>query len=957
MTVKLPVTDFFRSEVTVMNIFKQFTNRSLKENKTRTIVTIIGIILSVAMFTATMEAFVTVQSYLVNYAEMYNGKYHVGFYDVEFDDVSKITEDDRVEKYTYIQDIGYAEIGSSNEYKPYLYIAGIPTDFTDVMPIHLTEGRLPENSSEIVVSDHLYSNGGVQLKLGQKITLQVGQRQWTDLLNISEEEYKALEGDNWQKLTQQRSFWKSDNEEAQEVLINTKEKTYTVVGFCVRPAQSSIEPYSAPGYTAFTINESGNINTQSIYTVLENPAEYGKFNTDIINSLSGIGSSTNNDLLMYSFNSFDSAFPVLAVGLLSILIGIIVFGSVSLIYNSFSISVSERTKQFGILKSIGATKKQIRKSVLYEAAVLCVIGIPIGLISGCLGIAVTFHFLSDSISTFLADLTELKMQFVFSPSAIIAASVISFVTVIISAYIPARKAIKINPIESVRQSNEIKIKRRSVKVSPLTQKLFGFEATLSSKNFKRNKRKYRTTVFSLFVSVVLFISASSLATYFTDIVEAESQDMNYDVAINVFNYEDRTDGEPFTETEEFRTKLYNGLKFVKGIDEFTLTQDMGTEFNVDKKYISEEYLNMVNKERDGSSDKENELNGLFTYNFIDDDAFRRLLKKEGINEDGYFDKENPKALVYDMGTHIYQENNKEKVYIVPFLNKDAFPTTLKITEVLPWFTEDNVEYYYFGKTVVKDGITYYVYDIARDEGEEFDEDTKRYLTEEEAVSYLNISVGAFLTEKPYFAGYNTNLIYPESVKEKVMLEGYWQTHAYILCEDHNKIASDVSRLVREIGGDTNHVSVYDYAAEIESIRALVTIAKVLAYGFIVLISLIAAANVFNTISTNISLRRREFATLKSVGITSKGMRKMMTFESILYGAKSLLFSLPVSLAMTYLVYLVASDSGYSMGFYVPWDKFIIAIASVFIIVALSMVYSIKKVNKENTVETLRNENI
>ena len=940
-----------------MNIFKQFTNRSLKENKTRTVVTIIGIILSVAMFTATMEAFVTVQSYLVNYAEMYNGKYHVGFYDVEFDDVSKITEDDRVERYTYIQDVGYAEIGSSNEDKPYLYIAGVPTDFTDVMPIHLTEGRLPENSSEIVVSDHLYSNGGVKLKLGQKITLQVGQRQWTDLLNISEEEYKALEGDNWQKLTQQRSFWKSDNEEAQEVLINTKEKTYTVVGFCVRPDQSSIEPYSAPGYTAFTINETGNINTQSIYTVLEKPAEYGKFNTDIINSLSGIASSTNSDLLMFSFNSFDSAFPVLAVGLLSILIGLIVFGSVSLIYNSFSISVSERTKQFGILKSIGATKKQIRKSVLYEAAVLSVVGIPIGLVSGCLGIAVTFHFLSDSISTFLADLTELKMQFVFSPSAIIAASVISFVTVIISAYIPARKAIRINPIESVRQSNEIKIKRRSVKVSPLTQKLFGFEATLSSKNFKRNKRKYRTTVFSLFVSVVLFISASSLATYFTDIVEAESQDMNYDVAINVFNYEDRTDGEPFTETEEFRTKLYNGLKFVKGIDEFTLTQDMGTEFNVDKKYISEEYLNMVNKERDGLADKENELNGLFTYNFIDDDAFRRLLKKEGINEDGYFDKENPKALVYDMGTHIYQENNKEKVYIVPFLNKDAFPTTLKITEVLPWFTEDNVEYYYFGKTVVKDGITYYVYDIARDEGEEFDEDTKRYLTEEEAVSYLNISVGAFLTEKPYFAGYNTNLIYPESVKEKVMLEGYWQTHAYILCEDHNKIASDVSRLVREIGGDTNHVSVYDYAAEIESIRALVTIAKVLAYGFIVLISLIAAANVFNTISTNISLRRREFATLKSVGLTSKGMRKMMTFESILYGVKSLLFSLPVSLAMTYLVYLVASDSGYSMGFYVPWDKFIIAIASVFIIVALSMVYSIKKVNKENTVETLRNENI
>ena len=942
-----------------MNIFKQFTNRSLKENKTRTIVTIIGIILSVAMFTATTEAFVTVESYLINYAETYNGKYHVGFYDIKTDDVSKITEDERVEKYTYIQDIGYAEIGSSNEAKPYLYIAGVPTDFTDVMPIHLTEGRLPENSSEIVVSDHLYSNGGVQLKLGQKITLQVGQRQWTDLLNISEEEYKALDGDNWQKLTQQRPFCEPDGKNAEEILINTEEKTYTVVGFCVRPDRSSIEPYTAPGYTAFTINEPGNTNMQSVYTVLKEPIEYEKFNKDILNSLSGIiiGSSINHDLLMYSFNSFDSAFPVLVVGLLSILIGLIVFGSVSLIYNSFSISVSERTKQFGILKSIGATKKQIKKSVLYEAAVLCVIGIPIGLVSGCLGIAITFHFLSDSISTFLADLTDLKMQFVFSPLAIIAASALSFITVIISAYIPARKAIKINPIESVRQSNEIKIKRRSVKVSPLTQKLFGFEATLSSKNFKRNKRKYRVTVFSLFVSVVLFISASSLATYFTDIVNAESQDMKYDVAVNVFNYEDRTDGEPFTDTEEFRTKLYNGLKTVNGINEFTLNQQMGTDFNINKKYISEEYLNMINKEHSGSEDKKNEINGMFTYNFIDDDAFRRLLKEEGLSEKGYFDKENPKALVYDMGTHIYQTDNKERVYIVPFLNTDNISSTIEIDKTLTFFEENGETYCYYGETVVKDGTTYYVYDIGRDEGEEFDEATKRYLPEEKAVSHISISIGSVLQEKPYFAGHDTNLIYPESVKDEVMLEGYSQTHAFILCDDHTKVAGDVTRLVRDIDGDSNHVSIVDYAAEIESTRALVTVAKVLAYGFIILISLIAAANVFNTISTNISLRRREFATLKSVGLTSKGMRRMMTFESILYGVKSLLFSLPVSLVMTYLVYLVASDSGYEMGFYVPWDKFIIAIASVFIIVALSMVYSIKKVNKENTVETLRNENI
>ena len=937
-----------------MNIFKQFTLRSLKENKTRTLVTIIGIILSVSMFTATMEAFVTVQNYLVNYAEMNNGKFHVGFVDVKNDDVSKITEDERVEKYTYIQEIGYAEIGSVNEYKPYLYIAGIPADFTDIMPIHLTEGRLPENSSEIVVSDHLFTNGDVQLKLGQEITLGVGQRQWSELVNITDEEYEALEGDSWAKLSQEYPLMKSDGEEPTEQLINTTKKTYTVVGFCVRPDEQYLEPYSAPGYTAFTINEEGNTNLSTVYAVISKPSDYSQFNLDIV-KLIEVNSLVNHDLLMYSFQSFNSAFPGLVIGLLSILIGLIVFGSVSLIYNTFSISVSERTKQFGILKSVGATKKQIRKSVLYEAAVLCVIGIPVGLISGCLGIAVTFHFLSDSISTFLADLTDLKMQFVFSPFAILAASAISFVTVIISAYIPARKAIKINPIESVRQSNEIKIKRRSVKVSPLTQKFFGFEATLSSKNFKRNKRKYRTTVFSLFVSVVLFISASSLATYFTDIVDAESQDMQYDVAVNVYDFGSMEISGDVEITDELIAKLYDSIKSIDNVNEMAFSRTMSTEYVVDNSFISEEYKAMRRQQFTDHTDKE-EYYGLFVYNFVDDEAFRELLRDEGLSEKDYFDESNPRALLYDKATYIYQTDNKETVYSISFLNKDKFPGEIIASELMESFIKDGAEYFCFGREE-KDGKTVYKYDIARDEGEEIDPATAIYLSEEDAKRTVSINIGATVSEKPYFISNSTNLIYPASFKSIVMAQGSFDARAFILTDEHKKVTDDITKLLRNTGGNATNISVYDYASEIESTRALVTIAKVLSYGFIVLISMIAAANVFNTISTNISLRRREFATLKSVGLTSKGMAKMMTFESLLYGLKSLMFSLPVSLGVTYLVYLVARDSGYEMGFYVPWDKFIIAIFSVFIIVALSMVYSMIKINKENTVETLRNENI
>ena len=924
-----------------MNIFRQFTLRSLKENKIRTIVTIIGIILSVAMFTATIEAFVTVESYLISYAEMYNGKYHVGFSDIEKDDFDSISEDERVKDYTYIQQIGYAEIGSQNEYKPYLYIAGIPSDFTSIMPVHLIQGRLPENSSELVVSEHLYLNGNVSLSVGQQITLEVGHRQLTQpeegsLLILSQEiPLRGSEG---------------------EVLTDTQTKTYTIVGICLRPDES-IERYEAPGYTAYTINEADNDGTYTIFTVLDKPYKNQEFYVSIKEELGIMWGNINYDLLMFSFQSFNSAFPVLVIGLMTILIGLIVFGSVALIYNSFSISVSERTKQFGILKSIGATKKQIRKSVLYEAAVLCIIGIPIGLIAGCFGIAITFYFLNDTISTLLADLTDLKMRLVLSPLAIIISGLIGFVTVIISAYIPASKAIKINPIDSVRQTREIKIKRKSVRVSPLTGRIFGFEATLSSKNFKRNKRKYRATVFSLFVSVVLFVSASSLSAYFTDVVEIESGDMNYDVAVEMydFSYLDVTGAAEVT--DELIGKLSDGIRAVEGIEEAAFIQNMSTEYDIDNAFISKEYRDMLSREQVYTSENQY-LNTVFTYNIIDDEAFRRLLKENGLDEGDYFDKNNPKTLVYDKSTYIYQNDNKERVYTVPFLDSNAFPATLEITKVLPYFEEDGEYYHYFGQTEEIDDKLYYVYDIARDEGEEPDDTTKRRLSENEAVSRVKIAVGEILSERPYFVGNGTHLIYPESVKDGISFsEGAWDINCYIITSEHKKVTEDIKQLKNDIAGSANNISIIDYAAEIESTRALVTIARVLAYGFIILISMIAAANVFNTISTNISLRRRELATLRSVGLTRKGLAKMMIFESLLYGIKSLAFSLPVSLGVTCIIWFTVFDSGYYMSFYVPWDVLLIAILSVFVIVAISMLYSVKKVSRENTVEALRNENI
>lgn len=929
-----------------MNIFKQYTKHNLKENKTRTIVTIIGIILSVAMFTATTESFATVENYFIKYAEENSGKFHVGFFDVESKDIAKITEDERVKSYTCMSEIGYADIGSTNAYKPYIYIAGISKDYTDTMPIKLTEGRLPENSSEILISEHLYSNGGVNLKLGQTITLNVGQRQYTELIGISDEEYDRLGGDNWAKLSQQQGIVTNDNDEIEEQLINTKEKTYTVVGFCERGDQWVVEPYSAPGYTAYTIDDGSETIRSSVYTILKNSGKYDDFQQDVLGALDGISSCINSDLLMFTFKRTDSSFVVLAIGFLTLLISLIVFGSVSLIYNSFSISVSERTKQFGILKSIGATKSQIKKSVIYEAVILCAIGIPLGLISGCGGIALTFHLLSGTIDTLLST-SSTKMEFVLSPAALALSSILSFITVIISAYIPAKKAIKINPIEAVRQSNDIKLNRRSVKVSPLIQKLFGFEATISAKNFKRSKKKYRITVFSLFVSVVLFISASSLAIYFTDILTAESELYDYDISVEMFDYDDDSN---------VSQELFNSIGTLKGIDKMTLVKFIGTEYKVDSEYISDDFKKMLEKEYVGAITSYSYGETIFI-GFLDDDSFKELLKDNKLNENDYFDKDNPKAVLYDMSTHVFQHsNNKTRTYINSYLNKDKISDGLEVIEEQHEIYKDD-KCYYLTKEEEKNGVTYNIYTPAYDEGEEIDENDKILLPKSEAITKHTYNIGAVIKNKPYYISSGTFLIYPQSLKGSIYAENSQRCSTYIITDEHEKVSQEISKIISDMGLDNSDTYLNDYTAETETMKAFVTIAEVLAYGFIILISMIAAANVFNTISTNISLRRREIATLKSIGLTGKGMRKMMLFESILYGVKSLLFSMPVSLAITYLIYYIVSDSGYEMSFYVPWGTFLTAIISVFIIVALSMVYSMKKVNKENTVETLRNENI
>ncbi|MCM1544520.1 MAG: ABC transporter permease [Ruminococcus sp.] len=902
-----------------MNIFRRYTLQSLKKNKTRTIVTIIGIILSVAMFTATTEALVSAQNYMLNYTAKTTGSYYIGYDNVDKDTLGKIRNDAEVKDVGVLQSVGYANIGSSNDGKPYLFIAGMDDKYTDLVPIGLISGRLPENENEIVVSGHVNSNGDVNVKLGDTLELDVGQR-----------------------VSDGYTFWQNQMLTDEEKLTDTVKKTYTVVGLSNRPPLE-VEPYDAPGYTAYTVASKDDAANSSVFITTRHIRNVKSF---ISQRGSAYGDpNINSAYLNYSGVTLDDGLMILLYGFGAILILLIMFGSISLIYNSFSISVSERTKQFGLLKSIGATKKQMMHSVYFEAGVLSLIAVPFGLISGCAGIAITFACLGDKFDSFLSrDIEGLSMTFHFAPIALVAAALISILTTFISAYIPAKRAIRITAIEAIRQSADINTKARNVKTSKLTYKLFGFEGMIASKNFKRNKKRYRTTVLSLFVSIVLFITASSFCSYFAKSFEYErgAAMRDYDISVDASFDDEKTEA------------LYKDLSSVAGVNESAIVEHLRQSFFIKSSDMNQEYLDIQRAVGIVESDFQEPNIDIM---FIEDSEFKKLLVDNGLKESDFMNKDKPMALLFDnVSMEQYDENNKLRHYLTSIFNFEKYPADIE-TRYYSGADYKGYEFYSVYGLEVKDGKVYYKFEKYNEEISDYD-DTITVEESECGGKIQTITIGAKIKdEAPYFIPGQTAVIYPKSARKSVGFNDCnGLSEMYFKADDPVKAEEQMNNLLQEKNIE-NEVGVFNYAESMQQMRSLVTIIRVFSYGFITLISLIAAANVFNTISTNIGLRRREFAMLKSVGMTPKGFNRMMNFESLLYGFKSLLFGLPFSVLTTYAIYWVTDSSGMEFEFYIPWASFVVAIISVFAVVFASMIYSMQKIKKDNPIDALKNENL
>ena len=616
---------------------------------------------------------------------------------------------------------------------------------------------------------------------------------------------------------------------------------------------------------------------------VKDPAHYSDIEKRIMKENHIIFSNSHKYLLgMYGVLG-KGKFANMLFSFAAFLVVLVSLASISLIYNSFAISVGERTRQLGILKSIGATKKQIRSCVLYEASVLSLIGIPIGILVGCTGIGVTFRLLQNAFSNTATDevAKTIKIHLVINPYMLLVAVLVCYITVLIAAFIPAYRATRITPLDAIRQTTDIKLTPKKIKTSKLRFKLFGFEGMMATKNFKRNSKKYRLTIASLCLSIILFVSSSAFSLYMNKAVVTQLQGSKYDLSL----YLDDKNPEVFFEK----------TKGVKGVKKAEIMQTFSGSIKVNADLLTEKYRDTY----DGDSD-DNMYPASIT--FIDDKMFDNICKENGFDKDEFYDTKNTVALFNNTVNNVYVNGVMMKLTMFKSVNSNTLFS--------------------------------------------FDADKN-----------INIKVLGTVDLNKYIGVYDHGFILPISMRDHVLtpdeVKGTTIQCVYT-CSNHKETYKDLITLLRANNKNVNYLN--DAADLLETTHMSITIMKVFMFGFIILMSLISLANIFNTISTNIMLRKKEFAIMKSVGLSQRGFKKMLNFECLIYGFKSLSIGLVLSLLICRFLYAITSTN-VNFGFMIPWKSMLIAVISVFVVVFMSMLYAAEKISKDNPIDALKNENL
>ena len=936
-----------------MNLMKTLTLKNLKLNRKRTIVTIVGIILATALLSALVTLVSSFQYSMIEYKKQKDGDFHVKFSNVKMSELSEFKNNRNIESTFETMGMGFAKLdGCKNEDKPYAYVMATDEAGFERGCFNLIEGRMAKNEDEIVIPRHLKTNGRIDIKVGDEITLDIGKRYDSNTESVISENCAY--------------------EHEAETLTDTVTKRYKVVGIMERPGYG-MEDYSAAGYTFVTYSdelaaidngtkseESEADTTLTVYSRYTKKALRNKdaVTADIIGVDEKLFAKANNssvemsaeesdrflkemenakyDIYMNGYLiSYECVFPIdgtfkALFTVATVVALIIILTSVYCIKNSFNISITEKIRQYGMLASVGATRRQIKSSVKTEAAMLGVVGIPVGTMSGILASLI----LVKVVNVLSAGWLNFALSFHTSLPALILAVILSIATIYFSATGSARRAAKVTPLEAIRNTKEIKIKSAKLKTPAIIGRIWGIGGVISYKNIKRNNKKYRTTVTSIVICSVTFIVISYFMSMAFSRVGMSYASADYNIGINMSYKKDiHIDIEKLS-------KLVSGIE---GVDDYLV--GAGYDFDVDKPEYTKEYGEYCRQVYDNSED----VSQMFLITVLDDKSYDKYASDAGIKNAA------AGAILVNKGTFdVYNENS------LKYVKKEM--------ELYKYKAGDTIE---CGYNVYDDASS--DYNAAEGDTESSTEDNSGYVDEETINNgvrkTLDVTIAGVTDKVPIgykSYSYATLLFMNQKGFESLWADGksnelkqrYVSYSAYVVAENADEYQDTFEK---ETEGNTEYSQISFYVSnldkEMRDEKSLFTLLGVFAYGLIVVIALIGITNIINTLSTGMELRSREFATLRSIGMTDKQFAGMVRLESVFISVKALVIGVPLGILISYLLCVMMNRMDDAIIYEPPYKAIILCIVVVIMLIYAIMKLSMTKLRHNNIIETIKNENL
>lgn len=837
-----------------MSITKKLALRHLKQNKTRSVLTVLGITISVVMLTVIFTCATSFAHYYGERAINTNGNWHF-FVKTDYESAKKYLLSD-----SSLKDIGFEKDLSTEEqsYKIYSDKANYLRTGTiyqgDAQYIKDTvtckyDGALPKSDNEIMVEQSLIKNNGLELKIGDEIKIAVGSRLKGDFVIL------PVMG----------------NYQFGERFEKEKDETFKVVGILHNnePTERGAIIRGMSDFKSKNLVAYGKIKKITPFSYIKINGIYDKFGFTKKKRAFNVGENTGflNSRLAFSIdkNDLPQVLKLTAIGI--VVFAVIFVSSFAMIYNSFALSVGEQIKYLGMLSSVGATRKQKKKTLYFEGAILGGIGIILGIVLGLLTTFISQSAMNAKIASIMEGYNDnIKYSTHISLWVLCLIVILAALTVFVSIISPVQKAARITAIDAIRKTDEIKRKGK-IRTPFIITKLFGFEGDIAFKNLRRNGRKSRTIIACICICAVLFLSCN----YFCETFK-EASNLDYEIPYQLmYQYS--------AESKAQLEKARNYLKTNKRVKRFySIWEAWYSILRGDiNPYDNSRLYDMSFQNESIFVDKYKFIatqDITYTAHLIDDEDFNALCKKNGIDYKKYYspDKDGSIKTIVINGI----DRNDEPIFNNNLLGKTigCYDIDSEKTERENKLDENGNQVYFYYKT----GCTS-IYKFC---------DSIKY-DKDNPICNLDSSGVAFYA--------------PKCVYDKYSDDDSFYFDYGIETDEPYKVEKELKDYLSENEAEGDVYNNYNWMMKEKSIISAV---QFLSYAFILLITLITVFNIINTMTAQIAGRKKELAMLKSVGMTPKEFKKMLIFESMFYGLFGLLFGVPLSLVINRVVGYIIS---------------------------------------------------